>query len=214
MYLLLQHRRIRVHMTVNICGWGYLDQIQRGLKLHCMALTLFEQDRSQPSNCSNWVQSSALFLVFFVFSSKTWIESWKDTLCQSPCWFYLSYRSPPTDFVRLDQDILSPLAGKRQLYTYETMDFWEQIKTPGWSNFTRYPCLFFLVPRSFDHLIWICILLFRISIKCSALYLAQFRIASPDLLAKGDGTKNATVVGDVCIHPSAKVHPTAKVISC
>ncbi|XP_022895347.1 mannose-1-phosphate guanyltransferase alpha-like [Olea europaea var. sylvestris] len=93
----------------------------------------------------------------------------------------ITARSPPTDFVRLDQDILSPLAGKKQLYTYETMDFWEQIKTPG------------------------------ISIKCSALYLAQFRIASPDLLAKGDGTKNATVVGDVCIHPSAKVHPTAKI---
>ncbi|KAK4402358.1 Anaphase-promoting complex subunit [Sesamum angolense] len=41
------------------------------------------------------------------------------------------HRSLPSDFVRLDQDILSPLAGKRQLYVYETMDFWEQIKTPG-----------------------------------------------------------------------------------
>ncbi|CAI0549583.1 unnamed protein product [Linum tenue] len=40
-------------------------------------------------------------------------------------------RSFPSDFVRLDQDILSPLAGKKQLYTYETRDFWEQIKTPG-----------------------------------------------------------------------------------
>lgn len=40
-------------------------------------------------------------------------------------------RSLPADFVRLDQDILSPLAGKKMLYTYETMDFWEQIKTPG-----------------------------------------------------------------------------------
>lgn len=36
-----------------------------------------------------------------------------------------------TNYVRLDQDILSPLAGKKQLYIYETMDFWEQIKTPG-----------------------------------------------------------------------------------
>ncbi|KAG8384774.1 hypothetical protein BUALT_Bualt04G0153500 [Buddleja alternifolia] len=93
----------------------------------------------------------------------------------------LATRSPPTDFVRLDQDILSPLAGKKQLYTYETMDFWEQIKTPG------------------------------MSIKCSALYLAQFRVTSPHLLASGDGKKNATVVGDVYIHPSAKVHPTAKI---
>lgn len=89
-------------------------------------------------------------------------------------------RSLPTDFVRLDQDILSPLAGKKQLYTYDT-EFWEQIKTPG------------------------------MSIKCSALYLAQFRLTSPHLLASGDGNRNATVVGDVYVHPSARVHPTAKI---
>ncbi|KAG9449516.1 hypothetical protein H6P81_009481 [Aristolochia fimbriata] len=87
----------------------------------------------------------------------------------------------PSDFVRLDQDILSPLAGKKQLYTYETLDFWEQIKTPG------------------------------MSLKCSALYLSQFRYTSPNLLASGDGTKSANIIGDVYIHPSAKVHPTAKI---
>ncbi|XP_062170216.1 uncharacterized protein LOC133875946 [Alnus glutinosa] len=90
-------------------------------------------------------------------------------------------RSLPTDFVRLDQDILSPLAGKKQLYTYETLDFWEQIKTPG------------------------------MSLKCSALYLAQFRFTSPHLLASGDGTKSAAITGDVFVHPSAKLHPTAKI---
>uniref|UniRef100_A0A6P3ZKV2 mannose-1-phosphate guanyltransferase alpha-like n=1 Tax=Ziziphus jujuba TaxID=326968 RepID=A0A6P3ZKV2_ZIZJJ len=90
-------------------------------------------------------------------------------------------RSTPTNFVRLDQDILSPLAGKKQLYTYETQDFWEQIKTPG------------------------------MSLKCSALYLAQFRFAYPHLLAGGDGIKSANIVGDVYIHPSAKVHPSAKI---
>ncbi|XP_056169876.1 uncharacterized protein LOC115688313 isoform X1 [Syzygium oleosum] len=94
---------------------------------------------------------------------------------------FLNRTNIPTDFVRLDQDILSPLAGKKQLYTYETMDYWEQIKTPG------------------------------ISLKCSGLYLAQFRLTSPHLLASGDGTRSATVVGDVYVHPSAKVHPTAKV---
>ncbi|KAL7192050.1 hypothetical protein ACSBR2_023990 [Camellia fascicularis] len=93
----------------------------------------------------------------------------------------LATRSLPSDFVRLDQDILSPLAGKKQLYTYETMDFWEQIKTPG------------------------------MSLKCSGLYLAQFRFTSPHVLASGDGTKNASIIGDVYIHPSAKVHPTAKI---
>ncbi|XP_048592218.1 mannose-1-phosphate guanyltransferase alpha-like isoform X1 [Brassica napus] len=86
-----------------------------------------------------------------------------------------------TDFVRLDQDILSPLAGKKQLYTYETMDFWEQIKSPG------------------------------MSLRCSELYLSQFRLTSPQVLASGDGTKSAIVTGDVFIHPSAKVHPTAKI---
>ncbi|XP_057447528.1 uncharacterized protein LOC130739292 [Lotus japonicus] len=90
-------------------------------------------------------------------------------------------RTLPADFVRLDQDILSPLAGKKQLYTYETKDFWEQIKTPG------------------------------MSLKCSELYLAQFRHTSPHLLASGDGKTNAKIVGDVYIHPSAKVHPSAKI---
>lgn len=90
-------------------------------------------------------------------------------------------RSLPSDFVRLDQDILSPLAGKKQLYTYETLDFWEQIKTPG------------------------------MSLKCSALYLYQFRHNSPHLLASGDGTKSATIVGDVYVHPSAKIHSSAKI---
>ncbi|XP_010272083.1 PREDICTED: mannose-1-phosphate guanyltransferase alpha [Nelumbo nucifera] len=87
----------------------------------------------------------------------------------------------PTDFVRLDQDILSPLAGKKQLYIYKNMDFWEQIKTPG------------------------------MSLRCSALYLTQFRFTSPHLLAQGDGAKNATIIGNVYVHPSAKVHPTAKI---
>ncbi|KAF2316247.1 hypothetical protein GH714_041588 [Hevea brasiliensis] len=89
--------------------------------------------------------------------------------------------SLPTDFVRLDQDILSPLAGKKLLYTYETTDFWEQIKTPG------------------------------MSLKCSALYLSQYQFTSPHLLATGDGSRNASIIGDVYIHPSAKVHPTAKI---
>lgn len=49
----------------------------------------------------------------------------------------------------------------------------------------------------------------RMSLKCSALYLSQFRHNSPDLLATG--TRSLTIVGDVYVHPSAKVHPTAKV---
>ncbi|MCO5611239.1 hypothetical protein L7F22_065491 [Adiantum nelumboides] len=92
-------------------------------------------------------------------------------------------RSVQTDFVRLDQDILTPLAGKKKLYTFETNDFWEQIKTPG------------------------------MSLRCSALYLAQYRQTAPEFLAKGDGVRSATYIGDVYVHPSAKVHPTAKYFS-
>ncbi|PKA59879.1 putative mannose-1-phosphate guanylyltransferase 2 [Apostasia shenzhenica] len=85
------------------------------------------------------------------------------------------------DYLRLDQDILSPLAGKKELYTYETREFWEQIKTPG------------------------------MSLKCSGLYLAQIRHTSPHLLAESKGSRrSATIVGDVYFHPSAKIHPTAK----
>ncbi|PKU59459.1 mannose-1-phosphate guanyltransferase alpha [Dendrobium catenatum] len=87
----------------------------------------------------------------------------------------------PADYLRLDQDILSPLAGKKELYTYETSDFWEQIKTPG------------------------------MSLKCSGLYLAQFRRTSPILLAGSKGSRSATIIDDVYIHPSAKVHPSAKI---
>lgn len=93
----------------------------------------------------------------------------------------ITTKSVQTDFVRLDQDILTPLAGKKKLYTFETKDFWEQIKTPG------------------------------MSLRCSSLYLAQYRQTSPELLARGDGVKSATYIGDVYVHPSAKIHPTAKV---
>ena len=49
------------------------------------------------------------------------------------------------------------------------------------------------------------------SLRCSSLYLAQYRITMPELLATGDGRRSPTIIGDVFIHRSAKVHPTAKV---
>jgi hypothetical protein len=59
-------------------------------------------------------------------------------LCR-PSYKFDDNRALPADFVRLDQDILSPLAGKKELYTYQTLDFWEQIKTPGYTNSIFYP---------------------------------------------------------------------------
>ncbi|KAH8964976.1 hypothetical protein BDL97_04G093200 [Sphagnum fallax] len=94
--------------------------------------------------------------------------------------FHFSSKTTPADFVRLDQDILTPLAGKKRLFTFETTGFWEQIKTPG------------------------------MSLRCSLLYLEQYRQTSPELLATGDGVMSTSIVGDVFMHRSAKVHPTAK----
>ncbi|KAI3801350.1 hypothetical protein L1987_29454 [Smallanthus sonchifolius] len=125
-------------------------------------------------------QATVQCLCCISLSFFSWISANLDTLSSFEA-LRLATKTHTKDFVRLDQDILSPFAGKKQLYTYETMNFWEQIKTPA------------------------------MSLKCSALYLAQFRHKSPGLLAYGDGTKNPMVVGDVCIHPSAKIHPTAKI---
>ncbi|KAF7819642.1 mannose-1-phosphate guanyltransferase alpha-like [Senna tora] len=93
-------------------------------------------------------------------------------------------RTLPTDFVRLDQDILSPLAGKKKLYTYETMDFWEQIKTPG------------------------------MSLKCSELYLAQFHFTSPLLLSSGDVHPTAKIGPNVSISANVRVGAGVRLVSC
>lgn len=49
------------------------------------------------------------------------------------------------------------------------------------------------------------------ALRCSGLYLAQYRRTNPALLATGDGPGRPAIVGDVYVHPSAKIHPTAKV---
>lgn len=54
---------------------------------------------------------------------------------------------------------------------------------------------------------------YRMSLRCSLLYLEQYRQTSPELLATGDGVMSTSIVGDVFMHRSAKVHPTAKVQS-
>ncbi|KAH9306604.1 hypothetical protein KI387_011008, partial [Taxus chinensis] len=95
----------------------------------------------------------------------------------------LEFSSPSVqkDFIRLDEDLFTPLVGKKKIYTYETLDFWEQIKTP------------------------------RMSLRCSSLYLKQYRLNTPKLLSNGDATVTANIIDDVYVHPSSKVHPTAKI---
>ncbi|GLJ08966.1 hypothetical protein SUGI_0099410 [Cryptomeria japonica] len=92
-----------------------------------------------------------------------------------------SSQSVQKEFIRLDEDLFTPLVGKKKIYTYETLDVWEQIKTP------------------------------RMSLKCSSLYLKQYRLNTPELLSNGDASVTANIIGDVYVHPSSKIHPTAKI---
>ncbi|RVW52846.1 Mannose-1-phosphate guanyltransferase alpha [Vitis vinifera] len=95
-------------------------------------------------------------------------------------------RSLPKDFVRLDQDILSPLAGKKQLYTYETMGFWEQIKTPG------------------------------MSLKCSALYLSDTSSPFPIFWQVGmvQRVPPLLIGPNVSISANARIGAGVRLISC
>lgn len=42
--------------------------------------------------------------------------------------------APQDDQLRLEQDVIAPLAEKRKLYVYETTSFWRQIKTAGYET--------------------------------------------------------------------------------
>lgn len=85
------------------------------------------------------------------------------------------------DNLRLEQDILLPLAGPgSDLYLFDTGDFWCQIKTPG------------------------------MAIMCSELYMQRFRYTNPTALSSTGGKLSPTIEGNVVIDPSAQVHPSAK----
>ncbi|KVH92748.1 Bacterial transferase hexapeptide repeat-containing protein [Cynara cardunculus var. scolymus] len=173
-----------VFITLKISLWKIIRYGGMGtllvIKVSAEAASEFGELVSDLINCGVYIFTPEIFNVIEDIHTHYEDRANLHTLSSSEA-LWSATKTPAKDFVRLDQDILSPLAGKKQLYTYETMDFWEQIKTPA------------------------------MSLKCSALYLAQFRHKSPNLLACGDGTKNPTVVGDVYIHPSAKVHTTAKI---
>ncbi|KAI3743585.1 hypothetical protein L1987_61295 [Smallanthus sonchifolius] len=96
----------------------------------------------------------------------------------------LATKTHAKDFVRLDQDILSPFAGKKQLYTYETMNFWEQIKTPV------------------------------MSLKCSALYLTQFQHKYPGLLAYAKIHPTAKIGPNVSISANVRVGAGETLMHC
>lgn len=89
--------------------------------------------------------------------------------------------SPSDDRIRLEQDVIAPLAQEpeHRLFVYETRDFWRQIKTAG------------------------------SSVPANGLYLKQaMEAGDPSVLRTSrDGPE---ILGPVYVHPSAYVHPTAK----
>ncbi|URE48083.1 Nucleotidyl transferase [Musa troglodytarum] len=94
-------------------------------------------------NCGVYVFTPQIFTIIqdVAFAGNNTVNLRRETSLEA---FQSVAKVLPPEFVRLDQDILTPLAGKKKLYTYETVDFWEQIKTPG------------------------------MSLRCSGLYLSQF----------------------------------------
>lgn len=93
----------------------------------------------------------------------------------------------------LEKDILMPLAGSNQVKVYVTNQWWSQIKTAG------------------------------AAIYANRHYLKLYRMTNPSRLAQnldncnGNGKihkdEHAEIIGDVYIHPTAQVHPTAVVSS-
>lgn len=88
------------------------------------------------------------------------------------------YINPVRDCIRLEQDILSPLAGSKKLFVYKTNRFWSQIKSAG------------------------------SAIYANRLYLSLYHTTHPERLATANDN-GPTIIGDVFIHPSARVDPTA-----
>jgi len=113
------------------------------------------------------------------------------------------YMNRENDIIRLEQDVIMPLAGKGKIYVYEMDDFWAQVKEP------------------------------KTALRCSELYLAYCKEHKPELLttpttslrARMDGLlfmrnqkptvglqeTRLNIVGAVYIHPSAKVESNAKI---
>jgi mannose-1-phosphate guanylyltransferase len=85
------------------------------------------------------------------------------------------------DILRLEQDVLVPLAAGKKLFVYESKEFWRQIKTAG------------------------------SAVPASGLYLNNFIKANPKLLTAPSKEKGPTIIAPVYIDPSAEVDPSAKI---
>lgn len=87
------------------------------------------------------------------------------------------------DLLRLEQDVIVPLAASRKMFVYESADFWRQIKTAG------------------------------SAVPASALYLAQFQKTNSKFLTPPGkaGSGGPMILPPVFIDPTAEVDETAKI---
>uniref|UniRef100_A0A336MVA2 CSON000248 protein n=1 Tax=Culicoides sonorensis TaxID=179676 RepID=A0A336MVA2_CULSO len=91
------------------------------------------------------------------------------------------------EVIRLETDIVSPMAGRGKLYALPVTNWWSQVKTAASAIYSN------------RH------------------YLELYKKTHPERLANagtrstenGDGSLVCTIIPDVYIHPTAQVHPTA-----
>jgi mannose-1-phosphate guanylyltransferase len=124
--------------------------------------------------------------------------------------------SPQGEELRLEQDVLAPLAAGRKLYVYMTKSFWRQIKAAGY-RLTSYlklirPYLILLTHRS--------------AVPANALILASYKTTNPSLLRNRsptivssspglandkDAKKEPEIVEPCFIDETAQLDPTARI---
>lgn len=113
-----------------------------------------------------------------------------------------------SDIVRLEQDILRPLAGSKRLFVYtcQPKDFWMQIKSASSSipaNRLYLSHLKTIAPEKF-------VPAFSTAALTPANSVANLNNTT-NLNGAGKSVSSPELVGNVLIHPSAIIHPTAKI---
>eukprot|EP00743_Colponemidia_sp_Colp-15_P003439 GILK01003714.1.p1 GENE.GILK01003714.1~~GILK01003714.1.p1 ORF type:complete len:279 (-),score=50.07 GILK01003714.1:239-1048(-) len=130
-------------------------------------------------NCGVYLFSPAIFdVISDIASSKPTVTNSADI---AP--LFLASQ-PSADSLRMEQDVLMPLAGKQQVYIFETKTFWSQIKSAG------------------------------SAVLCTEMYLNQYRKIHPELLSKGTQPQiigNVIIHPSAEIHPTAKLGPNVSI---
>ncbi|VDK47667.1 unnamed protein product [Taenia asiatica] len=108
--------------------------------------------------------------------------------------------------IQLETEIFQPLAGSETLYAFHTERFWSQIKHPGAVIYANRQMLA-LYHRTHPH---------RLAVhRDSTPTNGNTTIDTTDITTEASGdnatttTSSARILGDVYLHPTARVHPTA-----